>query len=382
MKYLVLFLFFSSLNAQNSNKKILWNKTDNVPVEFATIKSKGQYLLSNSEGIFEFFENQDLTIQCLGYNSLELQYKDLISKDTIYMQPKIFEMEEVVIVAEDIYQKMVKTILSEYALEPHSEKFYLRVVVKRNEELYKIIDFSGYVEKQTLFGTSQKPYPKNNYKVQINNVRKVGKEDRTIDYALYNFNEFFTVIAAVVLKPDIYKLKYEISDDNTISKIVARPKEPENNFTNGFYILNEDNTIGNAQITSNWISSPYLKIGKHKHRTTYYYKNTSFERNVVSNKMQLDKSIIKAITEVITKDEEKQVFEATYFYSSNPVQDIVVKDNVNLKKDIFKINMNYNEDYWKQIDKILPLTKEMQEFVYRINLEQKNKEFRAISNFK
>ena len=90
MKYLVLFLFFSSLNAQNSNKKILWNKTDNVPVEFATIKSKGQYLLSNSEGIFEFFENQDLTIQCLGYNSLELQYKDLISKDTIYMQPKIF----------------------------------------------------------------------------------------------------------------------------------------------------------------------------------------------------------------------------------------------------------------------------------------------------
>jgi hypothetical protein len=98
--------------------------------------------------------------------------------------------------------------------------------------------------------------------------------------------------------------------------------------------------------------------------------------------MQLNKSIIKAITEVITKDEEKQVFEATYFYYSNPVQDIVVKDNVNLKKDIFKINMNYNEDYWKQIDKILPLTKEMQEFVYKINLEQKNKEFRAISNFK
>ena len=111
-------------------------------------------------------------------------------------------------------------------------------------------------------------------------------------------------------------------------------------------------------------------------------KTLVFERNAVSNKMQLNKSIIKAITEVITKDEEKQVFEATYFYYSNPVQDIVVKDNVNLKKDIFKINMNYNEDYWKQIDKILPLTKEMQEFVNKINLEEKNKEFRTISNFR
>jgi hypothetical protein len=44
--------------------------------------------------------------------------------------------------------------------------------------------------------------------------------------------------------------------------------------------------------------------------------------------------------------------------------------------------MNYNEDYWKQIDKILPLTKEMQEFVNKINLEEKNKEFRTISNFR
>ena len=113
-------LFFTTLNAQEKNKKILWNKIDNVPVEFATIKSNDQYSLSNSEGFFELLKNQDVTIQCLGYNTLLLHNKDLISKDTIYLQPKIFEMDAVVVVAEGVYKKMVKTILSEYALEPHS----------------------------------------------------------------------------------------------------------------------------------------------------------------------------------------------------------------------------------------------------------------------
>lgn len=382
MKYLLTLLFFTTLNAQEKNKKILWNKIDNVPVEFATIKSNDQYSLSNSEGFFELLKNQDVTIQCLGYNTLQLHNKDLISTDTIYLQPKIFEMEEVVVVAEGAYKKMVKTILSEYALEPHSENFYLRVVVKRNEELYKIIDFAGYVEKQTLFGTNQKPYPKNNYKVHINNVRKVGKENRTIDYALYNFNEFFTIIAAIVLKPDTYKLKYEISNDNSISKIVAKPKEPENNFTNGVYLLNEDNTFGNVEIISNLNSTPYSILGKHKHKTTYYYKNTFFERNRFSNKMQLNKSIIKATTEVVTKEEEKQVFKATYFYYSNPVQNIIVKNNVSLTKDMFEIQMDYNEEYWRNNDNILPLTKEMEEFVNKINSEEKTKEFRTINTIK
>lgn len=382
MKYLIILLFSTTLNAQELYKKILWNKTDNIPVEFATIKSNEQYSLSNSEGYFEILKNQDVIIQCLGYNNLELQYKDLISKDTIYLQPKIFEMEEVVVVAEDVYKKMVKTVLSEYALEPHTEKFYLRVVVKRNEELYKIIDFSGYIEKQTLFGTNEKPYPKNNYKVQINNVRKVGKENRTIDYALYNFNELFSEIAAIVLKPDIYKLNYEVSDDNSISKIVANPKEPEINFTNGIYLLNEDNTFGNVEIISRSNSIPFSNLGKHKHRTTYYYKNTFFERNRLNNKMQLNKSIIKATTEVITKDSEKQVFEATYFYYANPVENIIVKNNVSLKKDMFEIKMDYNEEYWKNNDNILPLTKEMQEFINKINSEEKTKEFRTVNNIK
>ncbi|RDI57662.1 peptidase associated/transthyretin-like domain-containing protein [Flavobacterium glaciei] len=382
MKYLIILLFSTTLYAQDKYNKILWNKTDNIPVEFATIKSNEQYSLSNSEGYFEILKNQDVIIQCLGYNTLELQYNDLISKDTIYLQPKIFEMDEVVIVAEDVYKKMVKTVLSEYALEPHTEKFFLRVVVKRNEELYKIIDFSGYVEKQTLFESSQKPDLKVDYKVQINNIRKVGWENKTIDYALFNFNQFFTEIAAIVLKPDIYKLNYEISDDNTFSKIIAKPKEPEINFTNGKYLLNEDNTFGNVEIISNLNSIPYSNLGKHKHRTTYYFKNSSFERNRFNNKMQLNKSIIKATTEVITKEGDKQVFEVTYFYNSNPVQNITVKNNVSLKKDIFDIKMDYNEEYWKNNDNILPLTTEMQRFVNKINSEVKTKEFRTISNIK
>lgn len=381
MKYLLLLLSIYSINAQELEKKILWNKIDNVPVEYATIKYNDKFVVSNSEGKFEFAKEQDLTIQSVGFNTLKILYNDIAKKDTIYIEPKIFTLDEVTIKVEDVYKKMVKTVLAEYAFIPHTEKFYLRVVVKKNRELYKIIDFSGLVEKQTLFATSKNPLPKNNFKVQIDNIRKAGTESKTIDYELYNFDDFFMEIAKIVLHPDHHKLRYETTNDNSISKIVGMPKDIENNFTSGFYILNSDDTFSNAEIVVDLKNSPYQKIGKHKHRTSYFFKNSSFERNKYNNKMQLNKAIFKATTELLLKDSEKEIFEVTYMYFASPVENVSVKNNINLKKDMFDLKMEFNADYWKN-NEILPLTDEMQTFVNKVNDGTKSKEFRNITNIK
>lgn len=369
------------LNAQDKNKKLLWDKVNNIPVTFATIKGNTNYCLSNEEGYFEIFEDEKFSIQNISYNTLELSKSEILKKDTIFMKSKVFELDEVVVKKEDIYSKMAKTVIREYAFIPHTEKFFLRVVVKKNNEIYKIIDFSGYVEKQTLFESSIVKMPKDNYKVQIENLRKAGIEDRVVDYALFNFNQFYLYITSIVSSPDLYNLSYEFSDDNKTIKIIAKPKKIEIINSNNQYILNEDFTFGEAELNHNLGNSPYTKLGKHKHRTTNIYKKSSFQRNPINNKMQLNKAIFKATTEVIKEGDIKEIFEVTYYYSSIPVENIKIENNISLKKDMFDIKFDYNEEYWKS-NEVLSLTNEMQKFINKVNSISKSKEFRTKSNIK
>lgn len=369
------------LNAQDKNIKLLWDKANNIPIPFATIKGNTNYCLSNEEGYFEIFEDEKFSIQNISYNTLEMSKSEILKKDTIFMKSKVFELNEVVVKKEDIYSKMAKTVIREYAFIPHTEKFFLRVVVKKNNEIYKIIDFSGYIEKQTLFETSEVKMPRDNYKVQIENIRKAGIEDRIVDYALFNFNEFYLYITSVVSPPDLYNLSYEFSDDNKTTKIIAKPKKIEIINSNNQYILNEDFTFGEAELNHNLENSPYEKLGKHKHRTTNVYKKSSFQRNPFNNKMQLNKAIFKATTEVVKERDIKEIFEATYYYYSIPVKNIKIENNISLKKDMFDIKFDYNEEYWKS-NEVLSLTNEMQEFINKVNSISKSKEFRIKSNIK
>lgn len=369
------------LNAQDKNIKLLWDKANNIPIPFATIKGNTNYCLSNEEGYFEIFEDEKFSIQNISYNTLEMSKSEILKKDTIFMKSKVFELNEVVVKKEDIYSKMAKTVIREYAFIPHTEKFFLRVVVKKNNEIYKIIDFSGYIEKQTLFETSEVKMPRDNYKVQIENIRKAGIEDRIVDYALFNFNEFYLYITSVVSPPDLYNLSYEFSDDNKTTKIIAKPKKIEIINSNNQYILNEDFTFGEAELNHNLENSPYEKLGKHKHRTTNVYKKSSFQRNPFNNKMQLYKAIFKATTEVVKERDIKEIFEATYYYYSIPVKNIKIENNISLKKDMFDIKFDYNEEYWKS-NEVLSLTNEMQEFINKVNSISKSKEFRIKSNIK
>ena len=378
LKILIVLLSIT-LNAQNKNRKLLWDKVNKSPIEFATIKSATNYSLSNEEGYFEVVKDENVIIQNLSYETLAINKEELSNRDTIFLNPKIFALEEAVVTRENLYNKMLKTVLEEYAFIPHIEKFYLRVVVRKNKSLYKIIDFSGLVEKQTLFSTSKIPLPKNNYKVQINNVRKVGIEDRKVDYELYNFNNFFTEIASVISQSQFYNFRYEASEDKNNSRIIATPKPDIQNISNNVYILNDDNTFGEVEMVNSRSTTPFINLGKYKHRTIDIYKKSSFQRNDMNNKIQLNKAIFKATTELLKEDKTKEIFDVSYLYFANPEQNVIVKNNINLNKDMFEINGDYNDNYWNN-NNVLPLSTEMQEFINSVNKNSKNKEFRSKSN--
>lgn len=379
----IVFFITMALYAQNPTTHILWDKTNNEPIQYATIKTNEDYSISNENGVFEINKTQGKTfIQNVAYKKLEVDYELLKQKDTIFMSPNIYELDEITILnVEDKYNKMLKTILTDYALEPHQEKFYLRAVVRKNSNLYKIVDFSGFVEKKTLFSTRSKPMPKKNYSIQLENIRKVGKENRTVDFKMLSFEYFFNHIVSMYLSPKIYDLSYEEAKDSNLSKIILTPKDTIQTFSKGQYILNYDNTFNEVEIEFNNQNASFQNVGNVKFRTVYLYTKTNFERNPLNKKIQLNKALHKARTEVYNKKDNKDIFEVNYIFYANPIKNKDLKNNVKLKKDIFELKGTYDEDYWKKND-ILPLTIEMQEFINQINSSSKNSDFKTKTNIK
>ena len=386
MKITILIIsLFSTLFvfAQKETKKVLWNNIDNLPVQYATIKNNDNYTISNEEGVFEFNQTSDkIIIQSIAYQTLEIDYDFLKENDTIFMKPNVFELEEVVIKKDTRFNNMLKTILTDYALEAHKEKFFLRAIIKKNNEFHKIVDFSGYLEKNTLFDTKTKPMPKRNYIVQIDNIRKAGYENKIYEFELFSFETFLNRIASIYLSPKTYDLSSKKTNDDNYSKIIANPKDIKETKTEGYYIVdNDDSTFNEVYIRNKDDYSEFIEKKDIKSRTILFELKSNFKRNEKTNKHQLNLSVLKYHTEVIS-NAKKDYFEVTYIFYAKPVSnDMRLKNNVNLNRDMFELNGIYNSEFWKN-NETLQLTNEMQDFINMVNSSNTKSDFRTKTNIK
>jgi len=381
--YFIMILTHLNSYSQSKISRVLWNKVDNLPVEYATISSNENYTISNENGVFEFEKTlEKITIQNIAYEKLELDYDFLVSNDTIYIKPNVYELDEVVIEKDSEFNNMLRTILTDYALEPHQEKFFLRATIKKNNEYYKIVDFSGHLEKETLFDTRTKPMPKKNYIVQIDNIRKAGFENREYDFELLSFKTLLNRIASIYLSPKIYKLSYEKSNISDFIKINISPKNINETTTKGYYLVNEsDNTFNEVYILNENKDTEFDKIRDIKFRTPFFELKSNFKRNTKTNKLQLNQAKIKSITEVYSKN-GTDIFEVNYIFYANPIsKPIEIKNNIKLTKDMFELNGKYYSKYWEN-NEILLLTKEMQEFINKVNTSNNKSDFRTQTNMK
>lgn len=380
----ILLLFCCKISvAQNTNDKILWNKSENIPVPYATIKSDQTYTVSNEKGYFAIdFKSGKLLIQNLSYQSLEIDADFFKNNDTIFMKSVAYELDEIVIDKNERFKKMIQTIPLEYALQPPQEKFFLRAIIKKNKEFYKIVDFSGYLEKQVLFDTRSKPMPKKNYTVQIENTRKAGFEFKDYDFELFSFNTFLKAIASMYLAPEIYNYSYETSEDDKFTKISATAKDKNKVKTQGYYFVdNADNTFSEAYILNKSGDAAFTKLRDLKYRTIFYELKSNFARNDKTNKHQLNLSVLKSSTEVF-RNEVRDEFEVTYIYYANPTNtEMKLKNNINLNTDMFELRGKYDAKYWEE-NQILPLTPEMQEFINKVNSANEKSDFKSKSNMK
>ena len=375
---------FNNVKSQITYDKVLWDKECNCPVAFASINNSFESVISNENGLFSITTKEpNVEINMLGYYTKKINLNELKDERKVFLEPKVFVLNEVVIEQNQLFKEMLGTILKDYALEPHLEKFYLRAVLKKNSSIIKLIDLSGKIKKETLFNIKTKPMPENNYTIQVENMRKGGIFNRDYDFTVINFEEFFKRHNSFYINQKNVNFKYNNNIDSTYTKITATQKNASNIGTLIAYFIVNNNTknFEKASINIDYIDD-FTIVGKDlKNRTKKFDVESTFKKNKDTDKFQINNCNINIEVEVLFKD-KKDIFNLSFSYFAEPINnEEKIKNNVNHKTDIFDLNIKYNPEYWKN-QEILPVTVEMQEFINKVNSTGKNSDFRTKSNIK
>ena len=369
--------------SQNTLSKYLVDKETKAPLKSATIHNANDYTVTNDDGHFVFYSSNDsVTIKMLGYETLKTTFKALSrTKDTLYLTPKPFQLDEVTLSNKNILQEAYNHASTNYPMEPFVEDFFLRCILKRNGELVKIEDFSGRIKRDKLLGAEK------NFTFQLLNMRKFGIEKKGVradDFELPSLNDLFQWWSNILfLDSKEYRFSFLKVIDETHHQVSHTPKNEEDDKSSiGHFIISTDDYAVKERIhkiNPKIIHKiPYTKKPFIKYRTIDYFYKEKCEKDNKNNKYFIANAIVNAKVEGYVGN-ERIVYDVSFeLIVTHPFSDLnTFKANVNGKKELFKLEVPYNKEFWETQNQ-LPLTNEMRDF---INKPHNPKEYRVISNF-
>lgn len=369
--------------AQHTTSKYLLDKDTKAPLRATTIHNANDYTITNDDGHFVFYSTNDsVTIKMLGYETLKTTFKALSrTKDTLYLTPKPFQLDEVTLSNKNILQEAYNHATTNYPMEPFAEDFFLRCILKRNGEFVKIEDLSGRIKRDKLLGV------KKNFTFQLLNMRKFGIEKkgmRADDFNIPSLNDVFQWWSNILfLNQENYHFSRPKTIDEQHQKIEYTPKsEDDYQKSIGHFIINTDDYAIKERIYKTNPKTihkiPYTKKPFIKYRTIDYYCKDKLEKDAKKDKYFIANAIVNAKVEGYV-GEERIVYDVSFeLIVTHPFSDLsTFKANVNGKKELFKLEVPYNKEFWETQNQ-LPLTNEMRDF---INKPHNPKEYRVISNF-
>ena len=369
--------------SQNTLSKYLADKETKAPLKSATIHNANDYTVTNDDGHFVFYSaNDSVTIKMLGYETLKTTFKALSrTKDTLYLTPKPFQLDEVTLSNKNILQEAYNHATTNYPMEPFVEDFFLRCILKRNGELVKIEDFSGRIKRDKLLGA------KKNFTFQLLNMRKFGIEKKGVradDFNIPSLNDVFQWWSNILfLDSKEYRFSFLKVIDETHQQVSHTPKNEEDYIKGiGHFIISTDDYAVKERIykiNPKVVDKiPYTKKFFTKYRTTDFYLREKCEKDVAKSKYFIANGLYTEKIEGYNND-ERIVYDVSFeLIVTHPFSDLnTFKANVNGKKELFKLDVPYNKEFWETQNQ-LPLTNEMRDF---INKPHNPKEYRVISNF-
>lgn len=371
-------------------KKVVADKTTKLPLDKVNVYNQKDNSLTNEEGVFSFIsENNEVNFSLIGYENLKMSFAEISKRDTIFLESKTIELEEVVVGAELSIMKKAYTKMKEnYILEPYNENFFLRCVLKKNGELARLQDVYGKVSRKSIFKT--KTQPDNKCEVEILNMRKVGISEKAdvVYFKFQSFEKLFDMNALISIELDDFELSQEKNVAAGYFKIsfIKKQVNEKGQKTSGYFIINKsDYAIVETYFDfyDDGDKGPYQKDGKVEYRTVKFKRTSNYKKNAVSAKYYLNNANSEVTVEILGNDKvPKASYDyVTNFFVTNSFIAEKANSNLSMDKDIFKVKYPYSEQFWKNQNQ-LPLTSDLSQFLKRVSENKDNKkEFEIVGNF-
>ncbi|MSP85267.1 MAG: hypothetical protein EXR18_05530 [Flavobacteriaceae bacterium] len=381
--FCILFIVNVGNSQNNKISKTIADRTTKLPLENVRIFNEIDNSITNQEGAFVFFSNKkEINFDLLGYNSLKSTFEEIEKKDTIFMEVKVFELKEIVIPNLELFVKKVYDKIGENNISNNTSNFFLRNVLKKDDDIIILQDIYGKREKNVSL--------KNPIEIEVSNMRKTSlfQKKNLIDFTFPNFNDLFEVIIPSIDKCIFTEVEYYEVD---YKKILFETKEKSTwgQTLRGYFIINKkDYAIVEIfeSMYDNPEVAPYNKIifSDTQYRTVKFEKFLRFSKNNALNKYYVSILKLNAQMEVLAdKRIEKTFFFnlAMDYFTSSVTTNEKVKSNFAVDKDIFKAKFPYSADFWNNQNQ-LPLTNELKDFLKLVSENKdKKKEFEIIGNF-
>lgn len=374
-----------SIHAQNQKLGIVIDSETKKPIEFVDVYNKLDNTVTNEDGKYFILSSYDsISFYKLGYQGIKLKFEEL--SDTIYLNPKPYELAEIVLTNEDsLFDQVKKSISLNYPVEWFNEKFFIRSLLKYNGEISRIQDIQGKLRRKTLLYDRGMNIAKKDYIFQVQNMRKIGlkevtENDTDIYFTFRSLRDILQETVRISIVRDSLDIEERYFDDKSKVRLdFSSNGKGKRVKINGFYIINlEDKAI--LQFYSNYkINMDFFEKKDIKYRTTSFEKNIIFDKDPKANKYVLKNA--KLTSEIEVKDKEETFH--TFFESEDILKsyahlsDMRVRKNVNENKDVFKLNFPYNKDFWNAQNQLL-LTDEMLQFIEKVG--NPNSEYEIRSN--
>lgn len=373
-------LVINNLFSQNRLNAVILDFETKKPVEYVDIFNETNFTTTNSEGKFLFVSEQDsVKVRLMGYKTIYTTFKK-IKSDTIFLESKFEILDEIVIGNSNSIKNIYEEINKNYSFVPHTELFFLRCLLRKDGEIFKLQDLNGLVKRKTLFSTSKKPIHKKKYEIEVLNMRKAGIKEEDVYFKMFSFKQILDLTTSIEIDIKKYNFTEKQSENAEYTKYYFAPKSEKKSIISGYYLVN-NNDKAIIEFQWNKRSGPkkvFTEKRGVKYRTTSFELFISFKKKISTDKYFLDKAKLKGNLELINED-KTSIYNVVYSWIRLDKTSKKIKKKTSIKKDIFKLKKTFKPEFWNKQGCLL-LTNEMSEFLEK--LESSQNEFKTITNIK
>lgn len=387
--FLALFLFslpFAVFSQENVTKNIIVDSNTKKPLTNVNIYNHIDYTISNDDGRFVFYSAIDsIDISHIGYETLSTKFSSLKSKDTVFLKPQTFELDEVTISnKEPLIREVYRKVNENYPFFEFAEKAFLRCVVTKNGELFKFQDMLLDIKRNSLFSNTDIKSIDN--KIQLTNLRKAGAVEKSRDvedFEMYSMNDLLNAYSAIFTDTNNYRYSEEKFADSNYLKINFLKKESSNIAisSEGYYVIHKkDLAFKNVYYSAVYHKEiPFKEKRGFKWRTIASEVSINYKKNKKNSKYHISNGKVNYKVEVFNRGNKRFLYEASYdLLITESFIDKNFKSNFSSDKDLFKAKFDYDIAFWENQNQLL-LDDRLIRFIN--GLEQLKGDYKIYSNF-